>query len=193
MTWVDLGVFGLLLLSGLLAFVRGFVREVLGLAAWAGALAAGMLGLPYSRPIVANWISAPAWVDPVAFFGTFLISLIILMLVARLFGGLVRGSVLGGVDRTLGLLFGLARGAAIVVLAYILGAMIFPMDRWPPVVLEARSLWPAYVGAVWVRSQLPEEYRPRIYPPPTIKEATADDLMRATPQGRATDKASVRN
>jgi membrane protein required for colicin V production len=193
MTWVDLGVFGLLVLSGLLAFVRGFVREVLGVAAWVGALAAGVLGLPYTRAIVGNWINAPAWVDPVAFFSAFLISLIVLMLIARLVGSLVRGSVLGGVDRTLGLLFGLARGAAIVVLAYILAAMIFPMDRWPPAVLNARSLAPAYAGAVWVRSQLPEEYRPRIYPPPSIKEATADDLMRAMPQGRATDKASARN
>jgi membrane protein required for colicin V production len=152
-----------------------------------------MFGLPYTRPLIATWIPTQAWVDPVAFFATFLISLIVLMLIARLIGSLVRGSVLGGVDRTLGLLFGLARGAAMVVVAYILGAMIFPMERWPPVVLNARSLMPAYAGAVWVRSQLPEEYRPRIYPPPSIREATADDLMRATPQGRATDKASARN
>ena len=39
MTWVDLAVFGFLAISGLLAFARGFVREVLGIGAWVGAVA----------------------------------------------------------------------------------------------------------------------------------------------------------
>lgn len=188
MTWVDLAVFGLLLISGLLAFARGFVREVLGIGAWAGALAAGVYGLPLSRPYAAKWIATPAYADAAAFAATFIVALIVLMIVARLIGGLVRRSLLGGVDRTLGLLFGLARGAVIVVIAYILGGMVFPIDRWPAAVLEARSLVPVYDGAVWARSQLPDEYRPRIYPPPSEKTPAADDLMRAKPEGRATGK-----
>lgn len=193
MTWVDFAVVGLLLLSGLLAFARGFVREVLGMAAWAGALAVGVYGLPYTRPLVKSWIGTPAWVDPVAFFGSFIVSLIILMLAARIVGGLVRGSMLGGVDRTLGLLFGLARGAVVVVIAYILGGMVFPIDRWPPAVLEARLISPVYDGAVWARNQLPEEYRPRIYAPPSVKPPAADDLLRPTAQGRATGKPPARD
>jgi len=193
MTWVDFAVFGVVALSGILAFARGFVREVLGIGAWAGALAAGILFMPNARRIVAQWITTPAWIDPIAFFGTFLVSLIVLMIIARILGGFVRRSVLGGVDRTLGLVFGLARGAAIVVLAYILGGMVFPIDRWPPAVLDARLLTPVYAGAVWARTQMPEEYRPRIYAPPASREASADDYMRALPQGRATDRAAVRN
>ena len=54
MTWVDLGVFGFLAISGLLAFARGFVREVLGIGAWVGAVAAAILGLPTMRGIVHN-------------------------------------------------------------------------------------------------------------------------------------------
>ncbi|MFL5283562.1 MAG: CvpA family protein [Rhodopila sp.] len=197
MTWVDLAVLGVLALSGLLAFARGFVREVLGIGAWAGALAAGILFLPTARAIVRGWVSTPAWVDPVAFFGTFLISLIVLMIVARIIGGIVRRSALGGVDRTLGLLFGLARGAVIVALAYILAGMVFPIDRWPPAVLNARLLAPVYKSAVWAKAQLPESVpenlRPNIVIPPVARDVAADDLMRATPQGRATDKASARN
>jgi len=193
MTWVDLAIVGLLLISGLLAFVRGFVREVLGIGAWVGAGAIAMYTLSTTRDIVRNWISAPAWVDPAAFLLGFLVSLIVLMIIARIIGGFVRASILGGVDRTLGLVFGIARGAVIVVLAYILGGMVFPIDRWPPAVLNARSLWPVYTGAVWARSQLPEEYRPRIYAPPSGSITTADDLLRATPQGRATGKAPAKD
>ncbi len=193
MTWVDLAIVGLLLISGLLAFVRGFVREVLGIGAWIGAGAIGMYALSSTRGIVRNWISSPAWVDPAAFLLGFLVSLIVLMIVARIIGGFVRASSLGGVDRTLGLVFGIARGAVIVVLAYILGGMVFPIDRWPPAVLNARSLWPVYSGAVWARNQLPEEYRPRIYAPPSDSITTADDLLRATPQGRATGKAPAKD
>ena len=115
MTWVDLAVFGLLAVSGLLAFARGFVREILGIGAWIGAVAAAILALPTMRGIVRTWFSKPDWVDPVSFIVVFLGSLIILMVVAGMLGRVVRRSALGGVDRTLGLVFGLARGAAVVI------------------------------------------------------------------------------
>jgi membrane protein required for colicin V production len=193
MTWVDLAVFGFLAISGLLAFARGFVREVLGIGAWVGAVAAAILGLPTMRGIVGNWFSTPDWVDPISFILVFLISLIVLMLIAGNLGRLVRRSALGGVDRTLGLVFGLARGAAVVIIAYILGQMVFPIERWPDAVLNARTLTPTYEAARWVREQLPETYRPHtLDPPPAGREATAEALLRANPQGRATGKPPER-
>jgi membrane protein required for colicin V production len=189
MTWVDLVVFGFLAVSGLLAFARGFVREVLGIGAWIGAVAAAILLLPTMRGIVREWFSKPDWVDPVSFIIVFLVSLIILMVVASVFGRVVRRSALGGIDRTLGLVFGLARGAAVVVIAYILGQMVFPIERWPDVVLNARTLTPTYDAARWVRDQLPEPYRPHtLDPPPAGREASAEALLHANPQGRATGK-----
>ena len=189
MTWVDLVVFGFLAISGLLAFARGLVREVLGVGAWIGAVAAGFFGLPMMRGLVRTWFSTPEWVDPVSFIVVFLITLIMLMLVARVIGGMVRGSALSGVDRTLGLVFGLARGAAVVIVAYIIGQMVFPIERWPDVVLNARTLYPTYQAASWVRSQLPDPYRPHtLDPPPAGRQTTAEALLRATPQGRATGK-----
>ena len=193
MTWVDLVVFGFLAISGLLAFVRGLVREVLGLGAWVGAVAAAIFALPTMRDIVRNWFSTPEWVDPVSFIIVFLVTLIVLTLIARTVGGFVRASALGGVDRTLGLVFGLARGAAVVIVAYIIGQMVFPIERWPDVVLEARTLTPTYQAARWARSQLPELYRPHtLDPPPARREATAEALLRAMPVGRATGKQPER-
>ena len=187
MTWVDLAVLGLVAVSGLLAFLRGFVREILGIGAWAGAVAAAIAGLPSMRPVVSGWFSRPDWVDPVSFIVVFLVSLIVLLIAAGLLGRLVWQSALGGIDRTLGLLFGLARGAAVVVIAYILGQMVFPIERWPQAVLRARTLTPAYEAARWVRDQLPEPYRPHtLVPPPAGRDVTVEDLLHATPQGRAT-------
>jgi membrane protein required for colicin V production len=189
MTWVDLVVFGFLAVSGLLAFARGFVREVLGIGAWIGAVVVAILALPTMRGIVRTWFSKPEWVDPVSFIVAFLGSLIILMVIASMLGSVVRRSALGGIDRTLGLVFGLARGAAVVIVAYMLGQMVFPVERWPDAVLDARTLTPTYEAARWVRDQLPEAYRPHtIDPPPAGRPATAEALLHANPQGRATGK-----
>ena len=193
MTWVDLAVLGILAVSALLAFMRGLVREVLGIGAWVGAVLAAIYAMPTARGVARQWISEPAWIDPVAFLSVFLLTLIVLSVVARLFSGVVRGSVLGGVDRTLGLVFGLVRGAALVILAYIVAGLVEPVDRWPSPVLEARALTPAFRGASWVVQQLPADYRPRIYPPPPGRESTAEALFHATPQGRAYGRPASRD
>src|SRR6185503_9738014 len=110
MTWVDLVVLAVLAVSALLAFVRGLVREVLGLAAWVGAIFAGVWALPRVRPRFEEWLGHSPWVDPVAFALVFVVSLIVLMLISRWVSALVRASPVGGLDRTLGLVFGLGRG-----------------------------------------------------------------------------------
>ncbi len=84
MTWVDAVVLAVLALSALLAFSRGLVREVLSLGAWVGAIFAAIWALPRVRPQVHQWIGESPWVDPVAFALVFIVSLIVLSIVARL-------------------------------------------------------------------------------------------------------------
>jgi membrane protein required for colicin V production len=188
MTWVDLVIVAVLAVSALLAFMRGLVREVLGLAAWVGAIFAGIWALPRVRPQSQHWLGSSPWVDPVAFAVVFIVALIVLLLISRWISAIVRGSPLGGVDRSLGLVFGLARGAALVIISYIAVGMVVQVDRWPDVVLKAESMWPAYQGARWVVERLPADYRPRLYPPPLGRETTAAALLQATPQGRAVSR-----
>lgn len=190
MTWVDLVALAVLAISALLAFMRGLVREVLGIAAWAGAGFAAYAGLPFARPQAQAWFGDAYWVDPATLSVIFVVSLIVLMIVAHTIGRAVRASPLGGLDRTLGLVFGLARGAVLIIVAYIVAGMVVPVDRWPAPVQNAMLLQPAYDGARWVVQRVPVDYRPRLYAPPTGRQATADDLLHATPQGSALDRTA---
>jgi membrane protein required for colicin V production len=192
MTWVDAAVLGVLALSAMIAFLRGLVREVLGVGAWIGAALVAIWGAPLARPQIAAWIPMPEAVAPVAFGGVFLITLILLIILSRWIAELVQGSILSGLDRSLGLVFGIARGALLIMVAYILVGLLIPPDRWPAPVLEARSLPYVRDGAAALQHALPEQYRPKLPDLPIGREATAADLLHAIPLGRATNKPFTR-
>ena len=185
MNLVDLGVLLILGVSALLGLSRGFVRELLGLASWvlAGYLAF-MFG-PQVQPMARQAIGNPDIADPVAYLGVFVLLLIVFSLVSSLVGRMVRVSALGGLDRTLGLVFGLLRGAAVLVAAYIPLSLALPPDRWPEVALRSRSLPVIYEGAQWLTSKLPSAYPLHVAPPPSAPATTEADLLHATPEGHA--------
>ena len=79
----------------------------------------------------------------------------------RWISALVRASPISGLDRTLGLVFGLVRGVALVILAYIVAGMVLPVERWPEPVFDAESIWPGLSRLpCWVVEQLPVEPTP---------------------------------
>ena len=187
MNWVDLSVLGVVLVSGLVGVLRGLVREVLGIGAW---LAAGWIASPYGLfPYVAPWartqVKDPGVADIAAFGGIFVIALVTLWFIVGTISSRVRGSSLGGLDRAFGMVFGMARGAVLVALAYIMSALLFPPEGWPPPVKEARILPLVHQGAEWLAVQLPPAYRPSVGAPAAGRQTTAGDLLRATPAGRA--------
>ena len=191
MNSVDLLVLAVLGVSALLGLSRGLVREALGLGSWLlAAYAAYQLG-PNLQPMLRQAIGNPDLADPIAYVLVFVSVLIVLSLLANLVGRIVRLSALGGLDRTLGLLFGLARGAALLIAAYIPLGIMLPPERWPDSVLQARTLPYVYDGAVWAAGQLPAQYRPRVAPPPDGRPTTEAGLLHATPEapalGRQTD------
>ncbi len=186
MTWVDLAVLGVLAISGLLAFGRGFVHEVLGIGAWVGAGALAVWLGPELVDRAGAWVpSHPELAQPIAFGGVFLVALVVLLLVSRALAKAVRHSAFGGVDRSLGLLFGIARGAVLVAVAYILLQMVVPVQEWPTPLKNARSLPFAYTTAVWLVQWLPAGDRPVVAPPPSDPSPSLASLLRAVPQGRA--------
>lgn len=187
MTSVDLAVLAVMFLSGLLAFSRGLVREVLSIGAWLGAAVIAISFLPAVRPLLEPYMPSSEWTEPAGYILLFMVSLIVLSLIAKTIGGAVRSSAIGGIDRTLGLVFGLARGAVLAIAAYIVACLAIPPDRWPEPVLESRSLPYIYTGADWVARQIPQEYRPAILPPPPARQTALGGILNASPTGRAID------
>lgn len=185
MTWVDGVLLLVMVLSGILAFLRGFVREALGIGAWIGAAFAAFTFRGLVRPFMSQLVREEWLADGLAVAAIFLVVLIVLKLVIHVLAGKVQASPLGGVDRSLGALFGLARGFVIAILAYVLAGLLEPdTGQWPGPVREARSLPHVADGARWVVGLLPQEYRPRVAAPPERRVPTQEDLLRPPARNR---------
>jgi hypothetical protein len=88
------------------------------------------------------------------------------------------------------LVFGIVRGAAVLILAYIPLAQMLPPDKWPPGVQQARSIWPIYHGAQWAAGEIAMLHIAglkdiNVPPPPSGRPTTEADLLQASPEGSA--------
>jgi membrane protein required for colicin V production len=185
MTWFDLAMLAVLALSALLAFFRGFVREVLGVGAWVGAIFVGYWFFPFVAPKFEQWIHAKQFADPAAIAVVFVVALIVLSVISSWVGALVRGSALGGVDRTLGLVFGIVRGAAVLIFCYVAAGLVTTPLDWPEPIRDARLLPYVYEGAQQVVALLPAQYHPHLAAPPMTQPPSLQELLQPEPKGSA--------
>ena len=152
----DLSVIAVLLASGLLAFARGLVREVLSIAAWVAAAFATIYGFPMAQPFLRQFIAIALVADVLTGIAIFVVALTVGAAISHALARNVRHSAFGTVDRSLGLLFGLARGAVLVCFAYLLFAWAVPEEDRPAWVSEARAMPLVKAGADLLRTLLPE-------------------------------------
>ena len=115
---LDLVVIGIVLISALLAAVRGFTREVLAIVAWVVAAAAAWYLHPTALPIAQQYISSNTVALVASIGAIFVITLIIVSIITVQISDLILDSRIGALDRTLGLFFGAARGFLICVIGW---------------------------------------------------------------------------
>ncbi len=140
MTGFDAIVIAITLISGLLAMIRGFVREMLSILAWVTAAAAAILTLPYLAPRIREYID-PTWLaDGIAAFLVFAIVLVVVSYISFHLGERVPDGQVGALDRTGGFLFGLARGFLLATIAYMFIAWLVAREDFPPWLDDARLL-----------------------------------------------------
>jgi membrane protein required for colicin V production len=156
-TFTDGLVVAVILLSGLFAFLRGFVRESLAIGAWVGSAFAALYGFKYARPIARQLISIDMVADAAAAIVLFVAALIVLSLISGAISRRVKDSRLSAVDRSLGFVFGLARGAVVVCLALLVVNWAVPKDQRPDWITNARSLPAIEAGAQWLLNLLPKD------------------------------------
>jgi membrane protein required for colicin V production len=155
-TLLDIVLIVVMLISGLLAMVRGFMREVLAIIAWVLAAGATLYSyaklLPYAKQYFNNDIVAT-----VAVVGSvFLLTLLVVSIVTVRISDMVLDSRVGALDRTLGFLFGLARGLLIVVVAFMFFDWLVPDHSQPEWVKSAKSRVVLSSTGDWLKQQLPE-------------------------------------
>ena len=156
-TWLDMLLLGIMLISGLLAMIRGFIREILSIAAWAGAAAATVVLYGPLLPIAKANISSAIVASGVVIGGVFLLTLLIVTSVTVRISDKVLDSRIGALDRTLGFLFGLGRGLIIVVVAFLFFAWLVPPAKQPDGVLNAKSLEVLNKTGEWLQALLPQD------------------------------------
>ena len=154
---VDGAVAALLLLSGVFAMMRGLVHDVLGVLGWIGAAAAALYLYPLAAPLLSGVLGEPWMQAAAAAFVIFLVALILLSLIARWLAALVRASALGAIDRVLGFAFGIARGAVLVLAAYIAAGWLLPAAQCPAWLAGARTLDAAEPLSDYAFSLLPRD------------------------------------
>lgn len=154
MNWADYCIIAVLGLSVVLGLWRGFIGEVLALACWVVAFwAAWVFGPRLAEALTA--VDTPSVRLLLGGAIVFVAVLIVGALVSFLMRKLIAGSGLSGSDRMLGMVFGLLRGLALVVLlVFILGFTPFPRDGW----WQHSQLLPTFEpGARWLSAQLPAD------------------------------------
>lgn len=175
-TMADVIVVLVLIVSGLLAFARGFVHEVLAVGGWIGALFATIYGLPLVRPYARQLVDNTTVADVGAGLVLFLLSLVILSLFTSALAQRVRGSRLNALDRSLGFVFGLVRGAVLIAILYIALDWLMPGPRQPEWIREARSMPLVEAGADALKSLIPAA---QVQQGETAAQEAVDDARKA--------------
>lgn len=146
LTAVDGGAALIIVISAILAFSRGLVREMMAILGWIGAaiaayyFAPGVKPLVLTIPVVGEFLSESCELSVVAAFsGVFVIGLIVAALFTPLLSGAVQRSALGGIDQALGFLFGAARGVLLVAIALIVYSRIMA-DQQIPMIENSRTM-----------------------------------------------------
>jgi membrane protein required for colicin V production len=160
MNWLDFAVIGVIVLSAVFAFARGFVREALSIVAWVGAGWITFKGFAWVYAVVEPRVHERLLAQLVAGLGLFVASLIVLTILTGYLARMVRFSVLSPIDHTLGFIFGLLRGAFLVCLAFLLLILSVPQrSEWPPWIRDARSTRYLNDGAGVLDGFLPESLK----------------------------------
>ena len=136
----DLITIALVLISSIMAFARGFLREAFTIVAFAAGALAGLLGHHLLAPLVGSFIQPPT----IAEFAAGIILFIIVFIIVTILTSFVAKSLhksgeIGAIDRVIGLIFGAARGVLVMALLVLLADKVIVKERMPDFLTKART------------------------------------------------------
>jgi membrane protein required for colicin V production len=156
-SYLDLAVLGIVLVSALLSMMRGFTREVLAIASWAAAAAAAYYFYPMVMPYLAPYIHKEIIAQAAAAAIVFFVTLIVVSLVTVRLSDAILDSKIGALDRSLGFVFGVARGFLLAVVAFAIFNWLVSEKQQPEWVQNARTRPVLSETAVRIVAMLPTD------------------------------------
>lgn len=188
-TLLDILLLVVMLVSGLLAMIRGFMREILSIGAWGVAALVTLYAYARVLPIAKGYFSSDMVATGVTVGGVFLLTLLLVSIVTVRISDMVLDSRVGALDRTLGFLFGLGRGLIIVVVAFLFFAWLVPERSQPTWVSGAKSKVVLQSTGQWLMSMLPDDPESTILkrlkkPKPEDQDAPPDAAPGQRSQGQ---------
>ncbi|MBX9712025.1 MAG: CvpA family protein [Xanthobacteraceae bacterium] len=156
-TLLDIIVLAVMLLSGLLAMIRGFMREILSIAAWGTAALTTLYAYQKLLPTAKTYFNNDTVATVAVIAGVFILTLIVVSIITVRISDMILDSRIGALDRTLGFLFGLARGLLIMVVAFLFFAWLVPDKQQPDWVRSAKSRPVMQATGDWLLSLLPDD------------------------------------
>jgi membrane protein required for colicin V production len=156
-TLLDVLLLVVMLISGLLAMIRGFMREILSIAAWGLAALATLYAYPRLLPTVKQYVNSDMIAAGATVGGVFLLTLLVVSIITVRISDMILDSRIGALDRTLGFLFGLGRGLIIVVVAFVFFAWLVPPTKQPDGVRNAKSRVVLENTGEWLQALLPQD------------------------------------
>ena len=178
---LDFVIIAVLLISASLSLIRGFTKEVLSITGWVvSGYAAIFLG-PSLKPVLANYTD----IDWVISGGGMLIVFLIVLIVFSIGGGMIasqlKSSSLGPLDRSLGVLFGAARGFFIICSAYLGISSVIPEDDHPDFIADAQLRPMLQTGSAAIVAIVPLDRLPLNLANigKTVEEVGSDALQKA--------------
>ena len=137
----DLIVFGILIISAMLSFFRGFVREFLSLCTWVGAAVITLYSFPHVAEMLKPHVGSDTIASGFAGLFTFMGALIILSVFsALLLKFLKAGPEVGFLNNFMGLVFGVARGVLLVSVGFYIFSLTTAKEQYPAWVAHSFSL-----------------------------------------------------
>jgi len=195
-TLLDIILLAVMLISGLLAMIRGFMREILSIAAWGIAALVTLYSYAKVLPIAQGYFSSNTVATAVTVGGIFLVTLLIVSVITVRISDMILDSRVGALDRTLGFLFGLGRGLILVVIAFLFFAWLVPDRSQPEWVRGAKSKVVLQSTGDWLKAMLPDDPESTILkrlkkPKPDDQDSPDDRPSQRSEQSVPTLRASA--
>ncbi len=157
--WLDgLIVLGLLLF-GLMGFIKGFTQRILSLLSWGGAIALSFKIYPFLKPLVTKYIAQGTTATVITSAVLFITLLVLFKLLTTAVSNLIHKGPLKGLDRMLGIIFGIGIGALVVSLTAMI-MHIFFTPHMSSDVMRTSKLWPFVLqGEKYVEDLSPLDHK----------------------------------